>query len=175
MGNINRVPLGLLSLLDTQAQGQAPANLLDSVQSGLDLTGLWFNSKGQEQISDAGTIQLVSGQSANASQTVPEGELWAVVCASARVYATDAAPTAHTVQVTYLPRPGVGANTITLAQSPGSLLTLNGVLAASVVFPSTTPFYAPAGSTFGVYMSVQAALALGSIPEISLIIYRLKI
>ena len=175
MSSINRVPLGLLSLLDTQSQGVVPDELGRQVTAGFDMAGLWYNARGMERFTDAGTVQLVSGQSANALITVPQGQLWAVVSASARIYSTDATNFNQAVTLTFAPNSQTLVNTISLAESPTKSLALDGINSAVANWSPSDPFYAPAGAQFGVYCVFGIALTAGSIPEVSVLFYRLTI
>ncbi len=73
---INRVPRGLLGILDSKAAGQNPSLLLDEVQGGVDLTELYaLNTRAT--VSQASTLTglgLTAGVYANL--IVPDGELW---------------------------------------------------------------------------------------------------
>lgn len=174
MGNINRVPLGLLSLLDSQTQGQAPSLMGDGVQAGAEMLPFWLNSKGIESIQAAAAIQAASGQS-NLSINVPEGELWLVTHASARSYSGAAASELQQIQLTYFPTQQTGVNSISLAQSISAGMTTGGVLSCAVNYSTAEPFFARAGSRFGCYLSFTVPPATGSIPEIAVLFYRLKI
>jgi hypothetical protein len=175
MSQINRVPLGLLSLLDTQSQGVVPDELSRTVTAGFDMAGLWYNSRGLERFIDAGTIQLVSGQSADTLITVPEGEIWAVVSASARITSTDATNFAQAVSLTFQPNSQIGVNTSSLAESPTKSLALNGIVSATANWSGGDPFFAPAGSRFGNYVMFAIPATAGSLPEVSVLFYRLRI
>jgi hypothetical protein len=175
MSAINRVPLGLLSLLDTQSQGVVPDELSRQVNAGFDMAGLWYNARGMERFTDVGTVQLVSGQSPDALITVPQGELWAVVSASSRMYSTDAVNFSQAATLTFAPNSQTGVNTISLAESPAKSLALNGISSAVANWSPSDPFYAPAGAQFGVYCVFAIAATAGSLPEVSVLFYRLKI
>lgn len=81
MSLISGYPSGLLSLLDAQTQGKAPAELLQSIQPTIDMTTLFAISKqsgvGGFEVAPAagGFIPMTGGAGPN---TVPAGELWFV-------------------------------------------------------------------------------------------------
>ncbi len=175
MGNINRVPLGLLSLLDSQTQGQAPSQMGETVQPVASLSGLWLNARGLETVFSFVTAQKLSGQVINAP-VVPEGEIWAVVLASARAYATDVAPNLQSVELTFLNAP-LTTNTLTLASATPIAAPSGSVVSASARWPTDTPFWCAAGSRFGAYFNnlTAAAFVVGSVVEVSAAFYRLRI
>lgn len=77
MGNINRVPSGLLGLLDGQVLGKNPDELLGTIQSGLDLTELFLaNTTLKAATSTAGSVMSASTV---APVEVPVGEIWFIV------------------------------------------------------------------------------------------------
>jgi len=178
MGNINRVPLGLLSLLDSQTQGQAPATMTDDVQASFDLGAFWLNSRGMEiiQVPQAPAV-TAAGQSTTFA-TVPEGEIWCVVSAVATAFVQDAVP--QIVQLTYQ-LSSATANQQTLASSdvftPGAVVGFSNRIAASMCWSTAEPFLARAGSRFGTFLTIASAVALpvGTVLETGVIFYRLKV
>lgn len=176
MSTVNRVPLGLLSLLDTQSQGVVPDELGRTVTAGFDLGALWFNSRGLEIIQSSSAVpQTLPGQS-NLGVTVPEGELWAVVHASARSYSNEGVTSNQSVELTFFPNTASGVNTVSLASGPTKSLFTGSVYSASWNSEGSAPMYCRAGSRFGAYLNLQSAfLAVGSFIEISVMFYRLRI
>lgn len=84
---INRVPRGLLGLLDSKAAGQNPALLLDEVQGGVELTDLYaLNTRGT--VSQASSL-TAAGVTAGifTSLIVPDGEIWLVKAVTAHLSA----------------------------------------------------------------------------------------
>lgn len=77
MALINRVPQGLLGLLDTKTLGKNPDDLLSTVQPTIDLKALFLANSGLTgtAVIEAG---IVAGDIGNvvATVTVPAGELW---------------------------------------------------------------------------------------------------
>ena len=176
MSTVNRVPLGLLSLLDTQSQGVVPDELSRVVSPGFDLGALWFNSRGLEIVQNASAVpQTAPGQS-NLGVTVPEGELWAVVHASARAYANEGVASSQSTDLTFFPNTSAGVNTVSLASGPTKSLFTGGIFSSSWNSDGSAPMYCRSGSRFGAYLNTQSAfLAGGSFIEISVMFYRLKI
>jgi len=74
---INRVPSGLLSLLDTQTQGQNPNLLNSTVQGNFPLENYYCINKGLETVFLEGANMVAVGISAD-PVIIPEGELWAI-------------------------------------------------------------------------------------------------
>lgn len=173
-GNINRVPLGLMSLLDSQTQGQAPATMSETVVGGFDLGALWYNSRGLESLQAVSPAQTSSGQ-ANVGINVPEGELWAVIHASARSYYNEGAATNQAIDLTFFPNQQTGVNSISLASSPTRNLGAGSIGSAFWNWSGGYPLYARAGSRFGAFLSSQLSLSTGSIVEVAVLFYRLRI
>lgn len=74
MAFINRVPQGLLGLLDLKAQGENPAQLNPFVQATLELRDLYaFQTRAtlSSAVAVAGLGQVVAP-----ALTVPQGEMW---------------------------------------------------------------------------------------------------
>lgn len=178
MGNINRVPLGLLSLLDSQTQGQAPATLVDTVQGNFDLAGLWFNAKGAETVQASAAAQIITGLS-NVRVSVPEGEMWAVISASCKYFALDAVGAVSNVDLLHFPNQNAALfNALTLARTGPATPNFGGVtgiISAVANWSPGDPFYVRAGGYFGAYPSLGAPLIAGMLPEVSVLFYRLKI
>ena len=82
--DINRIPFGLLSLLDIQNQGGYPADLQSTVQANIDLTQLYMAGKRQELIQVGGGITNVVGGLGN-FVVVPDGEVWLIRLAGVQV------------------------------------------------------------------------------------------
>lgn len=84
-GEINRVPLGLLPLLDMKARGNNPRTLADQVTGTIDLTELYARQAGL--ITQVGQINAIVGIAFRPDDTtntvVPENELWYVHGAAA--------------------------------------------------------------------------------------------
>lgn len=78
-GEINRVPWGLLSILDMQARGQAPRELAGQVSGSIDLLQLYMLQNRESRTGGAGPTAAVGGyfdNSAPQQLLVPQGELW---------------------------------------------------------------------------------------------------
>lgn len=176
MSTVNRVPLGLLSLLDTQSQGVVPDELSRVVSPGFDLGALWFNSRGLEIIQSSSAVpQTAPGQS-NLGVTVPEGELWAVVHASARAYSNEGVASNQSVDLTFFPNTAGGVNTVSIAIGPTKSLFTGSIYSAVWTSEGSSPMYCRSGSRFGCFLNLQSAfLATGSFIEIAVMFYRLRI
>jgi len=72
---INRVPVGLLSLLGIRAGGQNPAVLEDQVRPVIDLTALYLASFIERNV-DSNNVTVVGAFASNL--IVPQGEAWYV-------------------------------------------------------------------------------------------------
>jgi hypothetical protein len=78
MGAINRVPAGLLSLLDGQNLGDNPGEIADVISPTIDLWHFFLASKGLEQVVAQEVIGPASPAGPYAVLTVPVGELWVI-------------------------------------------------------------------------------------------------
>lgn len=78
MPSINRVPQGLLGLLDLKAQGENPKTLIDAVQGTVEL-GEMYAIQSRVTISQASSITAL-GVTAGIflNLVVPQGEMWLV-------------------------------------------------------------------------------------------------
>jgi hypothetical protein len=87
MALINRVPSGLLGLLDLKAQGENPAQLAAHVQATIDLRDFYALAT-RGTISQASTLTAL-GNTAGIflNLTVPQGELWLVTGMTAHLSA----------------------------------------------------------------------------------------
>lgn len=88
MGTINRIPRGLLSLLDSQTQGQNPDSMGDVIAPVTDLGDLLASAKGTstEQNTASNVLVISAGQ---APIVVPQGEIWLVRLATAQVFSLE--------------------------------------------------------------------------------------
>ena len=75
MGAINRVPSGLLSLLDGQNLGDNPSEIAGTIIPQIDLFHFFMASKGLESVTASQNF-VAGGFGAYAVITVPPGELW---------------------------------------------------------------------------------------------------
>lgn len=88
MGAINRVPRGLLPLLDAKTMGQTPPDLASVVQPTLELFELYAADIPFEVTAATDTSTPVAG-GLLAPVTVPAGEVWLVYGASGRCVHTE--------------------------------------------------------------------------------------
>lgn len=88
MAFINRVPVGLLGLLDLKAQGENPAQMNPFVQATLELRDL-YALQTRATLSQASTVTGlgVTGAPAFANLVVPQGEVWLVYAITAHLSA----------------------------------------------------------------------------------------
>jgi hypothetical protein len=84
---MNRVTLGLLSLLDAQTQGQNPSDLSTNVQPTLDVSPYLYASQRLEVDQGQG-IALAIGL--NAPVVIPSGQIWLVQAVTSTAAALDA-------------------------------------------------------------------------------------
>lgn len=89
MGAINRVPLGLLSLLDSQTQGKYPDSFGELIAPTFDMAQLLAASRRYETASNvSGGVGSISNN--NASVFVPNGEVWLVRNITSGAFALEA-------------------------------------------------------------------------------------
>lgn len=171
-GDINRVPWGLLSLLDTQTQGVVPSILGDQVSGTIDLTALYFASKRPRQ-SIAMTSSSTVGYLTAATITVPEGYLWVVINASVAALHNEAGAAAPGVNIGAELSGGAGFRAL-LGPDYGRSVGAGGTIANAYTF--TPPIMAVAGSTFVPYYPGATGAILTNIDfTIYLTYYELKV
>lgn len=85
--NINRLPRGLLSYLDSQTQGNNPDELATTVQPVLDMEPFYRSMARYEYLGDNLVFNLFGGQFIYHVQqrTVPDDEVWLVHQASTTI------------------------------------------------------------------------------------------
>lgn len=91
MGTLNRVPRGLLSLLDSQVQGRNPSEVLESIAPGLEMLKFMTAAKGH--VVQQASLTVTGAPGAGSAISVPQGELWLVHLAAVEIVALDAAAT----------------------------------------------------------------------------------
>ena len=79
MAVINRVPQGLLSILDAKTLGETPATLGNEVQPGLEMLELYLSNVPIDARTAQQTVTSASTGSTVALVEVPAGELWAII------------------------------------------------------------------------------------------------
>ena len=82
MSVINRVPQGLLPLLDAKTLGRTPSEFSNTLQATLDLKQMYLDDIPLETVQ--ATAAGANALGAFARVTVPDGELWAVQGLTAR-------------------------------------------------------------------------------------------
>lgn len=140
-GIVNRVPVGLLDLLDMKSRGQTPRELSSQVQAGIDIAPLYYSDL-EEAVAavDAGVAAI----GLTTSLAVPQDEIWFVrqMSVSTTTGAGEAISFAPWFFTT-LNRPGGGFYS--------GALGVPMVLAASSTGAafSNNPFWAQAGDRLG--------------------------
>lgn len=136
MGIVNRYPRGFLSLLDSQTQGQAPAQAGESISPTLEMLPFLGAAKGYRIEQDNGGVHNVAGPG-HANIQVPVDEFWLLYAVSVDCFAQDAGSGAvrPTIQ---LFNPSDPTRPLTLSNSGSALLTVAGQW-FSQTFQSPTP------------------------------------
>lgn len=88
MGNVNRYPVGLLSLLDTQTQGVAPDTLGQTIQAVIEMSPWHMASQG---VVSSVTSETLLALGIGSGITVPDNEMWWLIAASVEAFSLDAA------------------------------------------------------------------------------------
>ena len=87
MSAINRVTLGLLSLLDSKTQGQNPNDMPNIIQATLDVAPYLYGSQRLEFEQNSNAAVIANGT--YAPVTVPAGEIWLMQAVTSEVVAND--------------------------------------------------------------------------------------
>lgn len=182
MGNINRVPKGLLSLLDSQTQGKNPDTMSDTVSPVYDMGPSWLLSKGYEIVTFSSAPVVAVGGYAQGF-TVPDGELWAVYQVTTRVVNLDAFDSHARCSVgfqlngstPYIALAKLGPEGVQLAS--WACIPPTETNTAMISFP--VPFFAPAGSSFlghvAAVMFPPAGSAVNLVFDTYAVIVRLRV
>lgn len=153
---INRVPPGLLSLLDIKSLGLNPVLLSDELGGTIELGGLYIAAIAQEQIGQTAAVAAPGAVSTTFSGSTfrpPPGELWVVEKAAAQPTAVLGAGQSYRFRLcvydsTLGPllwvgdsstgaagdRPSVGANGIILGPGQGLGIQVDSVTAGTASF-----------------------------------------
>lgn len=153
-GIINRVPDGLLSLLDMATRGQAPRELAATTQLVLEARDLYAIAQARALRSNSSAANLVGYWSC---ATVPQTETWLVHGFSAQAAVTLAAGTSYTIRCAYNAGFDPGTGTATHVGLGGSETHTAGgrpLITADRLPPMLRP-----GSTIGVWVD---AVTLGT-------------
>lgn len=145
MPAINRLPLGLLGFLGIKNGGRYPQDLADVLAPTWDLSQLYLNTNSETR-SDVVALNALGSQ---AFVTVPTGEAWIVLLASA---ATGTLGAGVTFEIGLQTTDAAGL--VTIAVSPMSGARTVGQRVA-VSLPQ--PILLGPGSTFGVNVTQLAA------------------
>ena len=127
MATINRVPRGLLALLDAKTLGRTPPDLEDRVRGMLDLTELYA---GDVPLLTTAAVEGTLTVGGNfAPVTVPAGELWWVYCVSVYTVQTDSSNYGSAVPNYFTAAAGGGLG-VSLASYATQISTASGLDAA---------------------------------------------
>lgn len=145
MPNINKLPLGLLGFLGIKNGGEYPQELSNVLSPVWDLGPLYMNANAENQVA----ALAIAGIGSQAFFTVPNGEAWYVLIASA---ATGTLGAGQTIELALQTTDAAGL--VTVAVSPMSGSRTAGQRCAQAL-PS--PVYCGPGSTFGINATQFAA------------------
>lgn len=159
MGIINRVPRGLLSLLDSQTQGKNPDSFGEVIAPTFDMVNLFAMSKGFESIQST-SVPLLVPTSGVAFVTVPVSEVWLVRTVTTQINTLDAGGTGASCACTFRQSSSAGTQ-VTLAYTGlQSLFQLTANTRAT--FNAQVPLVVTGGNIFASDIcNVSGAPALG--------------
>lgn len=152
-GEINRVPAGLLSILDMKARGQNPRSLAEQVIGTVELGQQYLL---QNRVWVSGNSAAVNAPGPFSTITVPSNEYWYINRVLARTGVNLAAATEYRVGVS-LQRSNVAGAVI------GTAITLDPTLFEVGMRPAVftdRPFWASPGDALGVWCSWFAGTAV---------------
>lgn len=164
MGRISNFPRGVLDLLGSYDQGQAPAQLGDIVAPVVDFLEMYLASR-KEIVFASRPGNTLNSADFNTFHTVPPGEVWVVDAATAKRNAGgDAAITAGiAVGIT------VGPNVMDVG--PFVLSTAG----AEAIATWTNRLWLPSGATLGITIAnASAAYTAASTWEMPVLVARLR-
>lgn len=142
---INRLPLGLLGFLGIKNGGQYPRDLSPLLSPVWNLSDLYLNANAE----NSAPVVSVASLGYTGFATVPTGESWCILLASA---ATGTLGAGVTIEMTLGMTDAAVLTTIALAPMPGSR-TVGGRFAVNLA----SPIWLAPGSSFGVVCTQLAA------------------
>jgi hypothetical protein len=155
---MNRVPRGLLSLIDSRTQGKNPDVFGDIVQPTFDMMSMIAMSKGYETVS-ASTLGVPVPSVGLGQVTVPNSEVWMVRLADASIVAQDATINAR-VALEY--QDSASSTRMVLFETTlANLLLVGASTAAARVFH--LPFLASGGSTFSTNITMISGVVVNGL------------
>ena len=158
-GEINRVPVGLLSLLDMKARGQAPRALSGEVQAELDILRIYLEN---DRVLERTSASIgAAGVSVLPALTVLQNENWYVHGFYLQSGAL-AAGTTVTVAPAIQRVDNFSNNTMWLQIGPQITATVGQWIFGGVTF--TTPYIARPGDVFAI---VASSVTLGTAPSVA--------
>jgi len=138
MSNINKLPLGLLGFLGIKNGGRYPQELASVLAPTWDLSSLYLNANAENRVD----VVAIAALGSQAFFTVPTGEAWMVLLASAATGTLGAGVTIELgLQTTD------AAALVTIATSPMSGARTVG---ARCAINLADPIFLGPGSTFGI-------------------------
>jgi hypothetical protein len=144
MARLSGFPIGLLDLVGSQSFGEAPKELSPTIVPIVDVTPLYLANRFETIVQNPATDVLANGQNSAKTFviTVPQGELWLVQNVSA--FLGTAAGEALTAYLWMT----IGSAVVIISESVTLGASIIGWRAMTV-----HPFYARAGSKFGIWGS----------------------
>ena len=153
MGTINRVPRGLLGLLDAKTGGRTPPDTTGVLSPVIDLTPNYLSDIPFEVAQTAAVVS--AAQTVVALVTVPAGELWYCYVIASEFIATASAQILNGVVVL---RPPSGTLSVALTDrfiTPSGMLTTGAGDSVTSSWTSATPFLAGPGTVFASKLIVE--------------------
>jgi hypothetical protein len=138
MPNINRLPLGLLGFLGIKNGGRYPQELSDTLAPTWDLSDIYLNANAENRVD----VLAIAALGSQAFFTVPAGEAWYVIIASA---ATGTLGAGVTIELGLQTTDAAALVTTALTQMSGAR-TVGQRCAVAL----ERGIYLPPGSTFGI-------------------------
>lgn len=172
-GIVNRVPTGLLSILDMKARGQNPRNLSPNVDLSIEGLQLYLLQNRETRIGQTGIINAPGwwpDTSAGASPCrVPDNEYWYVWAGGYRTFVAVAAATNYRLRPAVL---SIG-QTVTFPTLYGGATTYGtGFFMDSDI--NTAPFWMGPGDVYGLYATV-VTLGVAQAVDLSLYVTRVPV
>lgn len=124
MGNVNRIPRGLLAYLDSQTQGENPASMGAVVAPTLDMER-FYRSAARYSFGHAGNLSFDS-LTDHATLTVPENEIWFLHNASVSVQNNTGASANYAVAISLVPVGASLADYLALLAQPSNTTVADG-------------------------------------------------
>lgn len=124
MGNVNRIPRGLLAFLDSQTQGENPASLGAVVAPTLDMER-FYRSAARYAFGHVGNLTFDS-LTDHATLTVPENEVWFLHHASVSLQNNTGATATYAPAISLVPVGGTLADYLALVSQASNTSVADG-------------------------------------------------